>query len=127
FVQPLELVVKVEARYHVFHYGTTQIERGARCGLGSCGPTSEVDPLFTVRMTITMEQIASIYIRGITRFHEVAETIVSDRNPHFIGSFEILDRVDEVVYRLALPPEFSVVRNVFHESMLRNYMHDPGH
>ncbi|GJS05383.1 hypothetical protein Tco_0321891 [Tanacetum coccineum] len=35
---------------------------------------------------------------------------------HAVGPFEILDRVGEVSYRLALPPQLSHVHNVFHVS-----------
>ncbi|GKC64984.1 hypothetical protein Tco_1097582 [Tanacetum coccineum] len=35
------------------------------------------------------------------------------------GPFEILDRVGEVSYRLALPPQLSHVHNVFHYQLLR--------
>ena len=45
----------------------------------------------------------------------------------FIGSFEILEKVDIVVYRLALPPSMSGVYEVFHISMLRKYTPDPAH
>nr|GEV39441.1 hypothetical protein [Tanacetum cinerariifolium] len=38
-------------------------------------------------------------------------------SPRFIGPFEILDRVGEVSYRLALPPQLSQVHNVFHVSL----------
>ena len=47
--------------------------------------------------------------------------------PRFIGPFEILQRIGEVAYRLALPPQLSGVHNVFHLSMLRKYMPDPTH
>nr|GFB73999.1 putative nucleotidyltransferase, ribonuclease H [Tanacetum cinerariifolium] len=40
-------------------------------------------------------------------------------SPRFIGPFMILDRVGEVSYRLALPPQMSHVHNVFHVSLLR--------
>nr|GFB68402.1 putative reverse transcriptase domain-containing protein [Tanacetum cinerariifolium] len=40
-------------------------------------------------------------------------------SPRFIVPFEILDRVGEVSYRLALPPQLSHVHNVFHVSLLR--------
>ncbi|KAM6580005.1 hypothetical protein CsatA_003779 [Cannabis sativa] len=45
----------------------------------------------------------------------------------FIGPFEILERIGQVAYRLALPPTLSVVHNVFHVSMLRKYASDPMH
>ncbi|XP_074288779.1 uncharacterized protein LOC141613936 [Silene latifolia] len=43
----------------------------------------------------------------------------------FIGPYESLDRVGEVAYRLALPPAFDRVNNVFHVSQLRKYVSDP--
>nr|GEZ75900.1 hypothetical protein [Tanacetum cinerariifolium] len=46
-------------------------------------------------------------------------------SPRFIGPFEILDRVGEVSYRLALPPQLSRVHNVFHVSLLRGYKYHP--
>nr|GEY33771.1 putative reverse transcriptase domain-containing protein [Tanacetum cinerariifolium] len=43
------------------------------------------------------------------------------------GPFEILDRVGEVSYRLALPPQLSHVHDVFHVSLLRGYKYHPLH
>ena len=48
-------------------------------------------------------------------------------SPRFIGPFEILERVDTVAYRLALPPSMLGVHEVFHISMLRKYTQDPAH
>ena len=48
-------------------------------------------------------------------------------SPRFIQPFEILERIGEVAYRLAIPPQFSGVHNVFHVSMLRKYEPDPSH
>ena len=48
-------------------------------------------------------------------------------SPWFIGSFEILERVGTVVYRLELPPSMLGVHEVFHVSMLRKYTPDPAH
>ena len=45
----------------------------------------------------------------------------------FIGSFEILERVGTIAYRLALPPSMSGVHEVFHVSMLLKYTPDPAH
>ncbi|XP_022873113.1 uncharacterized protein LOC111392066 [Olea europaea var. sylvestris] len=44
----------------------------------------------------------------------------------FIGSFEILERIDAVTYRLALSPKLTVVHHAFHVSMLGKYVHDPN-
>nr|GFB13718.1 putative polyprotein [Tanacetum cinerariifolium] len=48
-------------------------------------------------------------------------------SPRFIGPFEILDRVGEVSYCLALLPQLSHIHNVFHVSLLRGYKYHPLH
>nr|XP_025885841.1 uncharacterized protein LOC112941108 [Solanum lycopersicum] len=48
-------------------------------------------------------------------------------SPRFIGPFEILSRVGEVAYKLALPPILSAVHPVFHVSTLRKYIPDESH
>ena len=45
-------------------------------------------------------------------------------SPRYIGHFEILERVREVAYRLALPPSLARVHEV---SQLRRYVADPSH
>ena len=45
----------------------------------------------------------------------------------FIGSYEVLERIGEVAYRVTLTPYFEQVHNVFHVSMLRPYIHEPSH
>ncbi|XP_055830940.1 uncharacterized protein LOC129899971 [Solanum dulcamara] len=42
-------------------------------------------------------------------------------SPRYISSFEILDYVGPVAYKLSLPPSLSGVRLVFHVSMLKEY------
>ncbi|GAV58557.1 Chromo domain-containing protein [Cephalotus follicularis] len=48
-------------------------------------------------------------------------------SPRYIGPYEILERIGEVAYRLALTPSLSHVQNVFHVSLLRKYMANPSH
>ena len=48
-------------------------------------------------------------------------------SPRFIGPFDIIERVREVAYRLALPPQLSGIHDVFHIFMLRKYEPDPSH
>ena len=52
-------------------------------------------------------------LKGVMRFGNKGK--LSQR---YIGPFEILDRVGNVSYRLALPPNLSHIHNVFHISVL---------
>ena len=47
-------------------------------------------------------------------------------NPHFIEPFEVLKRIGDLAYELALPPALSGAHNVFYLSMLRKYVSDPS-
>ena len=47
-------------------------------------------------------------------------------SPRCIGPFDILERIEEVAYRLALPPQLSDIHDVFHVSMFRKYELDPS-
>ena len=60
--------------------------------------------------------------RGLMRFGKSGKL-----SPRFIGPFEILKRIGDAAYRLALPPQLSGVHDVFHVSMLRKYEPDPSH
>ena len=51
--------------------------------------------------------------KGVVRFGKRGKL-----SPHYIGPFEIVDRIGPVAYRLDLPEELSRVYNVFHISML---------
>ncbi|KAI4320582.1 hypothetical protein MLD38_034046 [Melastoma candidum] len=48
-------------------------------------------------------------------------------SPRYIGPYEILERIGNVAYRLALPPRLADIHNVFHVAMLRKYVPDPRH
>ena len=60
--------------------------------------------------------------RGVVRFGKRGK--LSSR---FTGPFEILERIGNVAYRLALPPSMTGVHEVFHVSMLRKYTLDLAH
>lgn len=42
----------------------------------------------------------------------------------FIRPFEVLERIDDVAYRLALPPRILGVHSVFHDCMLQQHHED---
>ena len=46
--------------------------------------------------------------------------------PLYCGTFELLSRIGQVAYQLALPPNLRV-HNVFHISVLKKYVHDATH
>ena len=51
-------------------------------------------------------------MKGVMRFGKNGKL-----SPRFVGPFEVLERVGEVAYRIALPSALSGIHNVFHESM----------
>ncbi|XP_070045188.1 uncharacterized protein [Nicotiana tomentosiformis] len=61
-------------------------------------------------------------MKGVMRFRKKGKLI-----PRYIGIFELLERVGDVAYRLALPPSLSGVHPVFHVSMLQKYYGDSSH
>ena len=61
-------------------------------------------------------------IRGVMRFGKSGKL-----SPRYVGHFEILKRVGEVAYQLALPPTLTSAHDVFHVSMLKKYMSDASH
>ena len=46
--------------------------------------------------------------------------------PCYCGPFEIMSRIGQVAYKLALPPNLRV-HNVFHISVINKYVHDATH
>nr|CAN81227.1 hypothetical protein VITISV_038888 [Vitis vinifera] len=61
-------------------------------------------------------------MKSIMRFE-----IKKKLNPRFVGPFEVLERVDTLAYKVALPPSLFKIHNIFHVSTLRKYMYDPSH
>ncbi|MCI26916.1 hypothetical protein A2U01_0048114 [Trifolium medium] len=45
-------------------------------------------------------------------------------SPRYIGPFQIIERIGEVAYRLALPLAMSGMHDVFHVSQLRKFVPD---
>ena len=66
--------------------------------------------------------------KGIKRFGIKGKLsrIKGKLSPKYIGPFEILGKVGNVAYRLALPPTLEGVHDVFHISMLGKCIADPN-
>ena len=56
-----------------------------------------------------------------------AQLVDGKLSPRYVGPFEILKRVGEVAYQLALPPTLTSAQDVFHVSMLKKYILDASH
>ena len=61
-------------------------------------------------------------MKGVMRFGKKEKL-----TPKYIGPFEVLNRIGNVSYRLALPPNLNHVHSIFHISMLKKYIPDPSH
>ncbi|XP_059287595.1 uncharacterized protein LOC132040927 [Lycium ferocissimum] len=61
-------------------------------------------------------------MKGVIRFGKKGKL-----SPRFIGPFDILRRMGEVAYELALPPGLLGVHPVFHVSMLKKYHSDSSY
>ncbi|XP_070054385.1 uncharacterized protein [Nicotiana tomentosiformis] len=66
--------------------------------------------------------LSVLLIKGVMRFRKKGKL-----SPLYSGTFEVLERVGEVDYKLASPPSLSGVHPMYHVSMLRKYYGDPSH
>ena len=60
------------------------------------------------------------HIEGVVRFGKKGKL-----NPHYVGPYEILQRVNKDAYELNLPSELALIYPVFHVSMLKKCIGDP--
>ena len=51
----------------------------------------------------------------------------SNLAPHFVGPFEILERIGPASYHLALPPNLARIHYVFHVSILSHFIPNVVH
>ena len=61
-------------------------------------------------------------MKGQTRFG-----VKGKLAPRYVGPYEIIEKINPVAYQVALPPDMEHMHNVFHISMLRDYLRDPFH
>lgn len=52
---------------------------------------------------------------------------LKSKKPHFIGLYQISQRIGFFTYRVAFPPSLSNLYDIFHVSQLQKYIPDPPH
>nr|GFA16693.1 hypothetical protein [Tanacetum cinerariifolium] len=76
--------------------------------------------IFTpIKETDPMDKLARIYLKEVVTRHEIPVSIISDRDPRYVGPFKVLERVRDVAYKFNLPEELNTVHNTFHVSNLK--------
>nr|GFB44547.1 putative reverse transcriptase domain-containing protein [Tanacetum cinerariifolium] len=76
--------------------------------------------IFTpIRETNPMDKLARIYLKEVVTRHGIPVSIISDRDPRYVGPFKVLKRIGYVAYKLDLLEELSRVHNTFHVSNLK--------
>ncbi|KAI5417005.1 hypothetical protein KIW84_041848 [Lathyrus oleraceus] len=79
------------------------------------------------RKSLEFQEGEHVFLR-VTPITGVGRTLKSKKlTPRFIGPYQILERIGEVAYRIALPPSLANLHEVFHVSQLRRYIPDPSH
>ncbi|XP_070034864.1 uncharacterized protein [Nicotiana tomentosiformis] len=102
---------------HLILQRFVQFETYIRSSFRTLGYISKV--LASLIYSIHAERV---YQKGVMRFAKKGKL-----SPRFIGPFEVLRRVGEVAYEVALPPSLARVHPVFYVSKLWKYHGDPAH
>ncbi|XP_073152819.1 uncharacterized protein [Henckelia pumila] len=97
---------------------------------------SDRNPSFTSRFggssSELLDEVGERQVEGPQMIQQMTDAVMrfglkGKLSSRFIGPFEILEKVGEVAYHLALPPYISGIHDVFHVSLLRQYVADELH
>ncbi|XP_073063958.1 uncharacterized protein [Primulina eburnea] len=129
--------LSVKTTYYMNQYADAYIQEIVRLHGVPVSIVSDRDPRFTSEFCKSLHRalgtklaFSSAYHpqsdgqseRGVMRFGKKGKL-----SPRYIGSFEVLDKIGDRAYCLALPRDLDRVHNVFHVSMLRKYLSNPSH
>ena len=67
-----------------------------------------------------------VYLRVKAKKSSLKLGICAKLSPRYCGTFEVLERIEPIAYRIAFPAS-TRAHNVFHVSLLKKYIHDPNH
>ena len=79
------------------------------------------------RMPLSFEEGDHVYLKVTPRLRLKRPFKVRKLSPRFMGPYQIMRRVCELAYQLALPPSLSRLHDVFHVSQLRKFVPDSFH
>lgn len=78
-------------------------------------------------MDCSYEEGEAVFLRVRPKKSSIIFGKGSKLSPQFVGTFEILEKIGPVAYRLTLPPVLRRMHDVFHVSVLRKYVPNPSH
>ncbi|XP_070014830.1 uncharacterized protein [Nicotiana sylvestris] len=117
------LLGQIKARFSERCLGKGKVDPGATSTAQSKQKSYAYQKTWDVSFMVGEKVLLKVLsMKGIMRFGKKGKL-----SPKFIGPFEVLRRVGEVAYELALPPSLLEVYSVFHVSMLRRYYADLLH
>ncbi|TYJ97082.1 pol protein [Cucumis melo var. makuwa] len=134
---PVSIVSDRDARFTSKFWKGLQLALGMRLNFSTAFHPQTDGQTESYQATIGMAPFEALYdrccrssvcwgevapMKGVLRFEKKGKL-----SPRFVGPFEIPEKIGPVAYRLALPPSFSTVHDVFYVSMLRKYVADSTH
>lgn len=69
----------------------------------------------------------SVYLKMSSEKGTITFSLSRKLNPRYIGPFDIIAKVEDMAYELALPPNLDKVHNVLPISKLMKYIRDENH